>query len=41
MSSIETVLADKANHGPDLGGKADTRQVTNAVKAALSKNAAA
>ena len=39
MSAIETVLADKANHGPDLGGKANTRRVTDAVKAALQANA--
>ncbi len=35
MSAIETTLADPANHGPDLGGKANTRQVTDAVKAVL------
>ena len=35
MSAIETVTADKANHCPDLGGKATTRLVTDAVIAAL------
>jgi tartrate dehydrogenase/decarboxylase/D-malate dehydrogenase len=35
MQAIETVTSDKANHCPDLGGKATTRQVTDAVIAAL------
>ena len=35
MSAIERVTADQANHTPDLGGKATTKQVTAAVKAAL------
>jgi tartrate dehydrogenase/decarboxylase / D-malate dehydrogenase len=40
MSAVEQVTADKANHTPDLGGKATTRQVTETVKRAiLSANA--
>ncbi|MDP9170087.1 MAG: tartrate dehydrogenase [Acidobacteriota bacterium] len=35
MSAIESVTADKALHTPDLGGQATTRQVTDAVCAAL------
>lgn len=35
MKAIERVTADKALHTPDLGGKATTRQVTDAVKRAL------
>jgi len=35
MKAIERVTADKALHTPDLGGKATTRQVTDAVCAAL------
>ena len=38
MSAIETVTVDKANHCPDLGGKATTRLVTDAVIAALNDN---
>jgi len=36
MSAIETVVADKDNHCPDLGGRATTRKVTDAVIAALA-----
>src|SRR4029453_15490543 len=32
MKAIEHVTADPANHTPDLGGKATTRSVTDAVK---------
>jgi tartrate dehydrogenase/decarboxylase/D-malate dehydrogenase len=35
MRAIERVTADPALHTPDLGGKATTRQVTDAVIAAL------
>jgi tartrate dehydrogenase/decarboxylase / D-malate dehydrogenase len=35
LSTIEAVVADKANHCPDLGGRATTRNVTDAVIAAL------
>ena len=35
MKAIEKVTADKANHTPDLGGKATTRSVTDAVKKAI------
>jgi tartrate dehydrogenase/decarboxylase / D-malate dehydrogenase len=35
MRSIERVTADPAMHTPDLGGKATTRRVTDAVIAAL------
>jgi tartrate dehydrogenase/decarboxylase/D-malate dehydrogenase len=35
MRAVERVTADPALHTPDLGGKATTRQVTNAVCAAL------
>ena len=35
MRAIERVTADPALHTPDLGGKATTRQVTEAVVAAL------
>ncbi|MFI5011404.1 MAG: tartrate dehydrogenase [Hyphomicrobiales bacterium] len=35
MRAIERVTADSALHTPDLGGKATTRQVTDAVIAAL------
>ena len=35
MAAIETVTADKANHCPDLGGKATTRKVTDAVFSVL------
>jgi tartrate dehydrogenase/decarboxylase / D-malate dehydrogenase len=35
MRSIERVTADPAMHTPDLGGKATTRKVTDAVIAAL------
>lgn len=35
MSAIETVTADKVNHCPDLGGKATTRLVTDAVISAM------
>jgi tartrate dehydrogenase/decarboxylase/D-malate dehydrogenase len=31
MRAIERVTADKKLHTPDLGGKATTRQVTQAV----------
>ena len=40
MSAIETVTADKANHCPDLGGKATTRLVTDAVIAAMDHSIA-
>ena len=39
MSAIETVVADKDNHCPDLGGRATTRKVTDAVIAALKNPA--
>ena len=35
MRAIERVTADPALHTPDLGGKATTRKVTDAVIAAL------
>lgn len=35
MKAVERVTADKSLHTPDLGGKATTRQVTDAVKRAL------
>ena len=35
MKAIEKVTADAANHTPDLGGKATTRSVTDAVKQAI------
>jgi tartrate dehydrogenase/decarboxylase/D-malate dehydrogenase len=35
MRAIERVTGDEALHTPDLGGRATTRQVTYAVKAAL------
>jgi tartrate dehydrogenase/decarboxylase / D-malate dehydrogenase len=39
LSAIEAVVADKANHCPDLGGRATTRKVTDAVVAALKNPA--
>jgi tartrate dehydrogenase/decarboxylase/D-malate dehydrogenase len=40
MAAIERVTADPALHTPDLGGRADTRTVTDAVLAAIrSQNA--
>jgi tartrate dehydrogenase/decarboxylase/D-malate dehydrogenase len=39
LSTIEAVVADKANHCPDLGGRATTRKVTDAVIAALKNPA--
>ncbi len=36
MRAIEQVTADPANHTPDLGGTATTRQVTDALLAAIS-----
>ncbi len=35
MRAVERVTADPALHTPDLGGKATTRQVTDAVVAAI------
>jgi tartrate dehydrogenase/decarboxylase/D-malate dehydrogenase len=35
MKAVERVTADKSLHTPDLGGKASTRQVTDAVCEAL------
>jgi tartrate dehydrogenase/decarboxylase/D-malate dehydrogenase len=35
MRAIEKVTADPALHTPDLGGKATTRQVTDAVVEAI------
>ena len=35
MRAVEKVTADVANHTPDLGGKATTRSVTDAVKKVL------
>ena len=35
MRAIERVTADAALHTPDLGGKATTRAVTDAVVAAV------
>ena len=37
MRAVERVTADPALHTPDLGGKATTRQVTDAVIAALQR----
>jgi tartrate dehydrogenase/decarboxylase/D-malate dehydrogenase len=37
MKAIEKVTADAANHTPDLGGKATTRSVTDAVKRAINE----
>ena len=37
MRAIERVTADPALHTPDLGGRANTRQVTDAVCAALAQ----
>jgi tartrate dehydrogenase/decarboxylase / D-malate dehydrogenase len=36
MRAIERVTADPAFHTPDLGGKATTRAVTDAVIAAIA-----
>ncbi|HVT53802.1 MAG TPA: isocitrate/isopropylmalate family dehydrogenase, partial [Dongiaceae bacterium] len=36
MRAVERVTADKTLHTPDLGGKATTRQVTDAVIAAIA-----
>jgi tartrate dehydrogenase/decarboxylase/D-malate dehydrogenase len=36
MRAIERVTADASLHTPDLGGKATTDQVTDAVCAALA-----
>jgi tartrate dehydrogenase/decarboxylase/D-malate dehydrogenase len=36
MRAVERVTADKALHTPDLGGAATTRQVTDAVIAAIA-----
>ncbi len=36
MRAIERVTADAALHTPDLGGTATTRQVTEAVVAAIA-----
>ena len=33
--AIETVLDDRANHPPDLGGSSTTEQVVAALEAAL------
>jgi tartrate dehydrogenase/decarboxylase / D-malate dehydrogenase len=33
--AVETVLDDRANHTPDLGGRATTEQVTTALEAAV------
>jgi len=35
MRAVERVTADPALHTPDLGGPANTRQVTDAVLEAL------
>jgi tartrate dehydrogenase/decarboxylase / D-malate dehydrogenase len=35
MKAVERVTADKSLHTPDLGGKATTNQVTEAVCEAL------
>ena len=35
MQAIERVTADPSLHTPDLGGKATTRDVTDAVLAAI------
>ena len=37
MRAIERVTADPALHTPDLGGKATTRQVTDALCEALRR----
>jgi tartrate dehydrogenase/decarboxylase/D-malate dehydrogenase len=39
MRAIEKVTSDKANHTPDLGGKATTRSVTDAVAKAIRNGA--
>jgi tartrate dehydrogenase/decarboxylase/D-malate dehydrogenase len=36
MRAVERVTADPGLHTPDLGGRATTRQVTDAVCEALS-----
>ena len=36
MKAIERVTADPGLHTPDLGGKADTRKVTDAVIGAIA-----
>ena len=41
MAAIEAVAADKANHCPDLGGRATNRKVTDAVIAELKNPASA
>jgi tartrate dehydrogenase/decarboxylase/D-malate dehydrogenase len=38
MKAIERVTGDKANHTPDLGGRATTRSVTDAVKKAIREH---
>ena len=40
MRAVEKVTADRANHTPDLGGKATTRSVTDAVKKAIARTVA-
>lgn len=35
MAAVEQVTADPELHTPDLGGRATTRQVTDAVVAAI------
>ena len=37
MRAVEQVTADPALHTPDLGGRATTRQVTDAVCDALRR----
>ena len=37
MKAVERVTADPSLHTPDLGGKATTKQVTEAVCEALRK----
>ncbi|MCC6196192.1 MAG: tartrate dehydrogenase [Burkholderiales bacterium] len=37
MQAVEKVTADAANHTPDLGGKATTRSVTDAMKKAIKE----
>ena len=39
MRAVEKVTGDKANHTPDLGGKATTRSVTDAVSRAIKDGA--
>jgi tartrate dehydrogenase/decarboxylase/D-malate dehydrogenase len=39
MRAVEKVTSDKVNHTPDLGGKATTRSVTDAVKHAIKESA--